>query len=66
MSVGDVWFGMQQSKQERLYLPNLFYEPEQSVLILVSLHQYKVHVLSTQIFSHDLMFWLVGLQSRKD
>ena len=39
MSVGDVWFGMQQSKQERLYLPNLFYEPEQSVLILGSLHQ---------------------------
>ena len=35
-------------------LPNQFHESEQSVLILVSSHQYKVHVLLTQFFSHHL------------
>ena len=42
----------QLNKTGMVVLPSQFQEPEQSVLILVSSHQYKVHVLSTQI---DLM-----------
>ena len=51
------WFGMTQVNLEKqltktgmVVLSSQFHEPEQNVLILVSSHQYKVPVLSTQGF----------------
>ena len=50
------------SRTGRVVLRNQFHEPEQSFLVLVSLYEYKVRVLSTQIFSMIKCFFNFGWQ----
>ena len=50
------------SRTGRVVLRNQFHEPEQSFLVLVSSYEYKVRVLSTQIFSMIKCFFNFGWQ----